>query len=76
MYGMSKAIREEMKPHGIRVTSILPGATYTASWEGVDVPEERLMKAEDVAEAVFSANSMSATSVVEDIVIRPQLGDL
>ncbi|MEM8893498.1 MAG: SDR family oxidoreductase [Bacteroidota bacterium] len=76
MYGMSKVLREELKPHGIRVTAILPGATYTASWEGVDVPEERLMKAEDVAEAVQSANSMSVTSVVEEIVIRPQLGDL
>ncbi|MEQ9302110.1 MAG: SDR family oxidoreductase [Cyclobacteriaceae bacterium] len=76
MYGMSKVLREEMKPHDIRVTAILPGATYTASWEGVDVPEERLMKADDVAEAVFSANSMSVTSVVEEIVIRPQLGDL
>ncbi len=76
MYGMSKVLREELKPYGIRVTAILPGATYTASWEGVDVPEERLMKAEDVAEAVQSANCMSTTSVVEEIVIRPQLGDL
>lgn len=76
MYGMSKVLREELKPHGIRVTAILPGATYTASWEGVDVPEERLMKSEDVAEAVYSANRMSVSSVVEEIVIRPQLGDL
>jgi short-subunit dehydrogenase len=76
MYGMSKVLREEMKPHDIRVTAILPGATYTASWEGVDIPEERLMKPEDVAEAVYSANNMSLSSVVEEIVIRPQLGDL
>ncbi len=76
MYGMTKVLREEMKEHDVRVTAILPGATYTASWEGVDVPEERLMKPEDVAEAVWSANSMSVTSVVEEIVIRPQLGDL
>lgn len=76
MYGMSKVLREELKPHGIRVTAVLPGATYTASWEGVDVPEERLMKADDVAEAVHSASQMSAASVVEEIVIRPQLGDL
>lgn len=76
MYGMTKVLREEVKPHNIRVTAVLPGATYTASWEGVDVPEERLMKADDVAEAVFSANRMSLASVVEEIVIRPQLGDL
>ena len=76
LYGMSKVLREEMKPHGIRVTSILPGATYTASWDGVDVPEERMMKASDVAEALWGAYNLSDSSVVEDLVIRPQLGDL
>ncbi len=76
MLGMTKCLREELKPHQIRVTSILPGATYTASWEGVDLPEERFMKAEDVAETVWSAHNLSPQSVVEEIIIRPQLGDL
>lgn len=76
MYGMSKALREEMKPHGIRVTSVMPGATFTASWEGVDVPEDRLMPAEDVASMILHTYELSPRSVVEDIVIRPQLGDL
>jgi len=76
MYGMSKGLREELKPHGIRVTAVLPGATYTASWEGIDLPEERFIKAEDVAEVLWSAYSLSRNSVVEDLIIRPQLGDL
>ncbi len=76
LYGMSKVLREETKEQGIKVTSILPGATYTASWEGVDLPIERFMKAEDVAEATWGAYSLSATSVVEEILIRPQLGDI
>ncbi len=76
MYGFSKCLREEMKEHGIRVTAVLPGATLTASWEGVDLPEERLSTPEDVAELVFSAYKVSKRSVVEDIIIRPQLGDL
>lgn len=76
LLGMSKVLREELKQHGIRVTSILPGATFTASWEGVDLPPERFMKAEDVAEAVGSAYRMSPQSVAEEILIRPQLGDL
>jgi short-subunit dehydrogenase len=74
--GMTKVLREEVKEHGIRVTAVMPGATLTASWAGVDLPAERLMKPEDVAEAVFSAFSLSKQSVVEEIVIRPQLGDL
>ncbi len=76
MLGMTKCLREELKPHQIKVTSVLPGATYTASWEGVDIPEERFMKAEDVAESVWAAYNLSPQSVVEEMTIRPQLGDL
>lgn len=76
MYGMSKVLREELKADNIRVTSVMPGATFTASWEGVDVPEERFMKSEDVADMIFATYELSDRSVVEDLVIRPQLGDL
>jgi NADP-dependent 3-hydroxy acid dehydrogenase YdfG len=76
MLGMTKCLREEMKPFGIKVTSILPGATFTASWEGVDLPIERFMKAEDVADTVWAAYNLSPASVVEEITIRPQLGDI
>lgn len=76
MLGMTKCLREELKDHQIKVTSVLPGATYTASWEGVDLPEERFIKAVDVAESVWSAYNLSPQTVVEEIVIRPQLGDI
>jgi short-subunit dehydrogenase len=76
MLGMTKCLREELKPHQIKVTSILAGATYTSSWEGSDLPEERFMKASDVAETVWAAYNLSPQSVVEEIVIRPQLGDI
>lgn len=76
MLGMTKVLREEMKPYDIRVTAVLPGATLTASWEGVDLPESRLMKSEDVADAVFGAYGLSKNSVVEEILIRPQEGDI
>lgn len=76
MLGFTKCLRQELKEFNIRVTSILPGATFTASWEGVELPVERFMKAEDVAEAVWGAYNLSAFSVVEEMIIRPQLGDL
>ena len=76
MLGMTKVLREELKPEGIRVTAVLPGATLTASWEGTDLPEERFMKAEDVADAVYGAYALSKHSVVEEILIRPQAGDI
>ena len=76
LYGFSRTLREEMKPHGVRVISLLPGATLTSSWDGVDLPPERLMPAEDVAEIAWVAWSLSPRTVLEEIVMRPQLGDL
>ncbi len=76
MLGFSKVLREELKESGVRVTSVMPGATRTASWEGTDLPDDRFMKPEDVADAVYGAWSLSPQSVVEEIIIRPQLGDI
>lgn len=76
MLGFSKCLREELKPFNIRVTAVMPGATKTASWEGTDFPDSRFMKVEDVADSVYAAYALSKRSVVEEIVIRPQLGDI
>ena len=76
LLGFTKTLREELKTQGIRVTAVLPGATLTRSWDGVGEQPERFIRCEDVAEAVFSAFSLSPQAVVEEILIRPQLGDL
>lgn len=76
LLGFSKGLREELKPHGIRVVSVLPGATLTASWAGVELPEERFMPAEDIASAIWEISQLSPRTVVEEIVLRPQLGDI
>jgi short-subunit dehydrogenase len=76
LLGFSKNLREELKETGIKVTSILPGATWSDSWAGFEAPESRLMQARDIAEVVVSALRMSASAVIEEILMRPQLGDL
>lgn len=76
MLGFSKVLREELKNEGIRVTSILPGATYTSSWEGADVPQERFIPAADIGQTVWNAYQLSDRTVIEELVIRPMLGDL
>ena len=76
MYGMTKCLREELKEFGIKVTAVLPGATLTASWEGVDLPPERFMRSEDIGDLIYSAYCLSKNSVVEELLIRPQLGDI
>lgn len=76
LLGFSKCLRAELRDFGVRVTAVMPGATYTDSWAGSSLPEERFMPSEDIAELVYSTYSLSERSVVEDIIIRPQLGDL
>ena len=76
LLGFTKVLREELKTHQVRVTAVLPGATKTASWAGVDLPDARFVPPEDVADVIFNAFSLSPRSVVEELIIRPQLGDL
>ncbi|HEX6171812.1 MAG TPA: SDR family oxidoreductase [Chitinophagaceae bacterium] len=76
MHGFSKNLREEMKPYNIKVTSVHPGAVLTDSWSGYDNSSKRIMEAEDIAKMIYACTQLSAAACVEDIVIRPQLGDL
>ena len=73
LMGFNKALREEMKPHGVRVTAILPGAVQTNSWGDFVPATGKIMPATDVAEAIFAAHSLSKAAVVEELLIRPQL---
>jgi short-subunit dehydrogenase len=76
LLGFSKNLREEMKPYGIKVTAVIPGAAYTDSWAGSGVDPRRIMTAGDVAAMIYAAAQLSPQACVEDIVLRPQLGDL
>ena len=74
--GLSKVMRREMMEHGIRVTTVYPGATYTPSWDGSGMSAEVMMPAEDVARAFLDAYRLGERTVLEEIVLRPIGGDL
>jgi short-subunit dehydrogenase len=76
LLGFSKNLREEMMPHGIKVTSVLPGAAWTDSWIGSGIDPHRIMEATDIAKLIYAASQLSPQACVEEIVVRPQLGDL
>lgn len=76
LLGMTRALREELKTKKIRVTAVLPGATYTHSWKGSKLPKSRFMLANDVASLIWNAYELSEHSNVEEILVRPQLGDI
>lgn len=76
LLGFSKNLREEMKEFNIKVTAVCPGPTLTDSWAGFEAPADRFMRPEDVANVVWNAANLSPQTVVEDIVMRPILGDV
>ena len=75
LQGFSKNLREEMKNFGIKVTSVHPGATFTPAWEGF-VERSRIMEVADIADMIFAASRLSVNACVEEILLRPQLGDI
>ena len=76
LLGFSKNLRLELKNSGIKVTAVCPGAVFTNSWAGSGVDPKRIMEANDIAKMIYAATQLSPQAVVEDIVMRPQLGDL
>ena len=74
--GFSQNIRHELKAHNIKVTAVFPGAVFTDSWAGFDNSTNRIMEASDIAAMIVACTKLSAAAVPEEIVMRPQLGDL
>lgn len=74
--GLSKVMRAELKTKGVRVCCVYPGATWSPSWSESGVKEERIMPTSNVARAFLDVYRLGRNAVVEEIVLRPQLGDL
>lgn len=78
MLGLSRVLREELKRYNVRVTSVIPGPTETRMWSAPArrAYGPRMMSAKSVAEAVLAAYRMPEDLVVDEIVVRPLLGDI
>jgi short-subunit dehydrogenase len=76
LLGFTRNLRNELKEHGIKVTAIVPGAVYTDSWKESGIERQRVMEVADIAKLVYCASQLSPQAVVEEIIMRPQLGDL
>lgn len=74
--GLASVLRAETKGTGVRVCCVHPGATWTPSWSASGVKEERIMPAEDIAQAFYDAWKLSRRTVVEEIILRPEQGDV
>ena len=76
LLGFSRNLREELRQHGVRVTTVMPGATYTESWASAGFPEERFIPVEDLAKLIWTCHDLSDRTCVEELLLRPQLGDI
>lgn len=76
LMGFTRNLREELKAYNIKVTGVYPGAVNTASWEGSGIEASRIMEVNDIVQMIYAASFLSPQACVEEIIIRPQLGDL
>lgn len=76
--GFTEALREELRPRGIRVISLIPGATSTDIWQQFwpEAPRDRMMSAESIADALLAAIMLPENATVSELVITPTGGAL
>ena len=74
--GFTDVLRLETREHGIQVTAIYPGATSTAIWDGADVDFSIMITQDDVAQTILSVCQAGPSAHIEEVVLRPQGGDL
>jgi len=76
--GFSQAVREELRPRGIRVLNVYPAATSTEIWQGIEGewPREKMLSSIEVAEAVAFALSRPADVAVENLSVQNVSGAL
>jgi short-subunit dehydrogenase len=76
--GFSQSVRAELREHCIRMINIYPAATDTEIWDDVagDWPRDKMISAEQVADAVAYALSRPADVAVENITLSNAAGNL
>lgn len=74
LLGLTKALREELRPAGVKVTAVLPGSTLTDSWSGTSLPSDWFILSEDISKSIMNCLQMSSGANIDEIIIRPLYG--
>lgn len=76
--GFTNTLREELRPRGIRVIALMPGATDTEIWNQFwpDAPRQKMLSPETVAQAVVNALLLPPSTTAEEVVVTPTAGKL
>jgi short-subunit dehydrogenase len=75
---MMNVLRTELREVGIKVINVYPGAVLTPMWlkEHRKKYSDQMILPDDVARLVYETTAQSPSLMVEEIVVRPQGGDL
>lgn len=73
--GYSINLRKELMNDKIGVTLINPGGTLTDLWEGEELAPDRLLEPSDIGKLISTILTLSPQAVVEELIVRPMLGD-
>jgi NAD(P)-dependent dehydrogenase (short-subunit alcohol dehydrogenase family) len=76
--GLTNTLREELRPRGIRVIGVFPGATDTDIWKTLwpQAPRKKMMATVTVARGVVNAIVLPSNTTVETLEILPSSGAL
>ena len=76
--GFSRVLAEEMRPHGVRVGVLVPGAVDTPLWDtlGAGPPREKMLRPEDVARAAVLMATLPPHASLEELTLLPAGGIL
>ena len=75
---MMNVLRAETRSKGIKIINVHPGAVHTPIWH----PKHRekyghqMMKPDEIAKVLYDLSCQPPSMGIEEIVIRPQVGDL
>jgi len=74
--GLTNTLREELRPKGVRVIALMPGATDTEIWNSFwpQAPRKKMMSPATIAQAVANAILLPANATVEILEILPTAG--
>lgn len=76
LLGYTRSLRKELLDSNIGVTAINLGQTFSPSWDGVDIDPNRLIDPADVGKLILSFSKLSKRTVVEEILVKPQNGEV
>ncbi|AOM77290.1 SDR family oxidoreductase [Pedobacter steynii] len=71
LLSLNDVCRGELAEYNVKVTAILPGSTLTSSWEGTEIPAERFVQPEDIANTLYTILNLSNGVNVDEVTLKP-----